>query len=391
MKLKRTPSIDPALNLFLRFLVKRSDRQGFTLIELLVSMIITSLIVVGLLSVVVNILQTNQRDASRSDTQRDIQMAMDYIARDVREATYVYGASATESCLHNYNSAARTRGQAGQCTGLLAFLPSFLTVDDNRPVLAFWKPEPLPDGLRRLCKTSAASVGIAVATGAEDPLGKTPCVAQRMYTLVVYSINKEEPTTGFRWSGKSRITRYQLPHFTESAALGAISGGWASPIAKDKRPLTWPIGTSIDLVTNVGIKNDNVQNTKVAMETNPALNMVLTDFLDDKTEVYQAGGGHCPIGFESPSGVSSLIGGKTFNSAFYACVRSGNLAGGGGGAFGEAVDAANSAGQGINAEVHLVLRGNAAGRGGIPVATGDVPFQMETRVMSRGVFGKLAN
>ena len=138
MKLKYFPTKPPISPLLLRFLITRSGGQGFTLLELLIAMVIGSIIVSTLLYGVVNILQTDQRDASRSDTQRDMQMAMDYITRDVREATYVYGvtqdtitnpdgstsvAPNKESCLYDYGTSSTTRGTSGKCTGLLNYLP----------------------------------------------------------------------------------------------------------------------------------------------------------------------------------------------------------------------------------------------------------------------------
>ncbi len=403
MKLKHTPTQDLKPNLLLRFLVKRSDRNGFTLLELLIAMVISSIVVSGLLSLVVNILQTNQRDASRSDTQRDMQMAMDYIVRDVREAAYVYGVTQAtnadgtlgnkESCLHSYGDAL-DRGRNSRCTGLLSFLPPFLTSPNNIPVLAFWKPEPLPSGMRTSCRANSQNVGKLLGeTGFNADLNAVPCVSQRMYTLVVYSLNTQ-PAGTFSWKGKARITRYQLPNFTEIAVVGprAVNPGWAAPIAKDKRPLTWPVGDT-STATNI-----NVQNRVLDIGQDPTLNVVLTDFVDFKTDIISTTyvpkssttGGHCPSGFDSPNGFST---GARFNSAFYVCVRSGSLtsAPGTNTATAAAIEAAAAAGQGLNPEVHIVLRGNAAGRGGIPTLTGEVPFQMETRVLSRGAFGKFSN
>ena len=402
MKLKYIPSPNLKLNVLLRSLVTRSDRNGFTLLELLIAMVISSIVVSTLLALVVNILQTNQRDASRSDTQRDMQMAMDYIVRDVREATYVYGVTQStnaagtldpkESCLYAYGEAAALdRGQKSKCTGLLSFLPRFLTSPDNIPVLAFWKPESLPSSLRNACRAAASNVGKLVGEpGYSAALNAVPCVSQRMYTLVVYSLNTE-PASGFSWKGKARIKRYQLPNFSEGAVIATdvVYPGWAAPIAKDKRPLTWPVG-DLSTATNINVQNGTPVET-------PGFNVVLTDFVDYKSdaisttykETTSANGGHCPSGFDSPSGFS----GAKFNSAFYVCVRSGSLtaATGATAATAAAVQAAAAAGQGINPEVHIVLRGNAAGRGGIPLLAGDVPFQMETRVLSRGVYGKLSN
>ena len=74
------------------------------------------------------------------------------------------------------------------------------------------------------------------------------------------------------------------------------------------------------------------------------------------------------------------------------CVRSGSLnVPGASAATASVAQAAAAAGQGLNPEVNIVMRGNAAGQGGIPLLSGDVSFQMETRVLSRGVYGKLSN
>jgi len=362
-------------------------------------MIISSIVVSGLLYLVVEIMGANQRDASRSDTQRDLQMAMDYIARDVREATFVYGVTQAtkadgtldtkESCLYAYSDAL-VRGQSSKCTGLLSFLPPFLTSTTNIPVLAFWKPESLPSTMRSACKTNAQNVGKSSnETGYNAALNAIPCVSQQMYTLVVYSLNTA-PAVGFNWRGKARITRYQLPNFSESAVIATgIYPGWAAPIAKDKRPLTWPVGDKTDSATNVVTPNVNVQNGIPA--TVSTLNTVLTDFvdykIDDASTTYQEG--YCPSGFDSPSGFS----GARFNSAFYVCVRSGSASApiGASAATTGVTQAAAAAGQGLNPEVNIVMRGNAAGQGGIPLLSGDVSFQMETRVLSRGVYGKLSN
>ena len=403
MKLKYFPAKPPISPLLLRFLVTRSIGSGFTLLELLIAMVIGSTIVSTLLYGVVNILQTDQRDASRSDTQRDMQMAMDYITRDVREATYVYGitqdttinADGTttlgpkESCLYDYGASSLTRGTNGKCTGLLNYLPAFLKGANNRPVLAFWKAESLPSTMQTNCKSRAGDVGKILGEGGYSAtLNATPCVAQRMYTLVVYSLNTEPNAI---WRGKARIMRYQLPHFTESAAIGAITPGWVAPISKDKRPRTWPVGNG---TKPSGDPDPNANLQYVAPETTGNLNQVLTDFVDNpKIPLPAYTSGYCPNGFDAPNGFTDSGFNAAFNPAFYVCVRSGALtaAAGSSSSASLATEAAEAAGQGINPEVHIVLKGNAAGRGGIPLLTGEVPFQMETRVLSRGAFGKLSN
>ena len=378
---------DKHLRMVLRMLPKRTDRRGFTLIELLVAILISGLIVSGLLYLVVEVLGINQKDAARSDTQRDMQLAMDYITRDLREAFYVYGTeiegTSVESCLAD-RADADTRGANSLCTGLLAYLPDHLKLANNIPVLAFWKPESLPDGVSAYCKANAPSIGVVVrdASGVpkENPVDRVPCVAQRMYTLVVYSLNTDN--TGGIWKGRARIKRYALPHFAESTT-NTKKSGWVAPVASDdKRPLSWPFGKSdngtVDLQQNPSSANTSITTIPKAgsPENTPAESVVLTDFVDYALDAAAnpvppfaispiptetVNSGYCPYGFE----VANF---KAFRPEFYACVRRASV--------------------NENPEVRVVIKGNAAGRGAIPYATGDVPFQMEAQVTGRGVYSK---
>ncbi len=382
MKSLRSSRQNIQLKMLLRFFSKGNDRGGFTLIELLVAMLISGLIVSGLLYLVVEVLGINQKDASRNDTQRDIQLATDYITRDLREAFYVYGTEVETdvagnqvltSCLSEKADAA-VRGALGQCTGLLNYLPDHLkpskTGNQNIPVLAFWKPEPLPEAVTSYCKANAASIGLTVVA---NPVDRVPCVAQRMYTLVVYSLNIEN-NTGI-WKGQARIKRYALPHFPESAATGIKNAGWVAPVASDdKRPLSWPFGKADGGIVDL---QGNAASATIPAAGNPANNatdnVILTDFVNYEykngvfappiklTPTIATNSGYCPAGFE----VANY---ETFRPEFYACVRRASI--------------------NENPEVRVVIKGNAAGRGGIALKTGDVPFQMESHVIGRAAYGK---
>lgn len=380
MKSLRSSGQNIQLKMLLRFFSKGNGRGGFTLIELLVAMLISGLIVSGLLYLVVEVLGINQKDASRSDTQRDMQLAMDYITRDLREAFYVYGTeidvdpttgnpTALVSCLDaSPTIPAATRGASQLCTGLLSYLPAHLQNANNIPVLAFWKPEPLPADVTKYCRDNATSIGLTVVNNAVD---RVPCVAQRMYTLVVYSLNTEN-SSGI-WKGRARIKRYALPHFPESSVSGAKTPGWVAPVASDdKRPLSWPFGKAdggfVDLQASAASATIPAAGIPA---NNPIENIVLTDFVDYNNAVVTGpvsplptittNSGYCPAGFE----VANY---RRFRPEFYACVRRASV--------------------NENPEVRVVIKGNAAGRGSIPLNTGEVPFQMESHVIGRAAYGK---
>ncbi|TAN85658.1 MAG: prepilin-type N-terminal cleavage/methylation domain-containing protein, partial [Phormidium sp. SL48-SHIP] len=77
-RLTEKPTLNPANN------------SGFTLTEILVSMIIAGLVMSGLLGLMVELLTSDARETARTETQREMQMALDYISSDIRESVYVY-------------------------------------------------------------------------------------------------------------------------------------------------------------------------------------------------------------------------------------------------------------------------------------------------------------
>jgi prepilin-type N-terminal cleavage/methylation domain-containing protein len=204
--------------------------SGFTLIELLVALIVGSIITTLMLGFTVQLMSNNQREASRSDTQREVQSAIDYINRDVREAVYVYDGD----CLRTVG--AKSFGTPptpdNTCPGILPSLPGELNFADNLPVLAFWRLEPLTEQVLTACKNNANDI---VTKGKASAFATLPCTARKMYTLVVYSLNRKVGDD--TWRGRSRITRYTLPQFTEGKGT-AQTPGWYSPLVTGFP--TWP-------------------------------------------------------------------------------------------------------------------------------------------------------
>ncbi|OUC13772.1 MAG: hypothetical protein B0A82_15865 [Alkalinema sp. CACIAM 70d] len=372
----------------LRWSLKVRSTSGFTLLELLVALAIGSLIVTGLLYGVVELMQTNQRDASRSDTQREVQSALDYMARDLKEAVYVYDGRCLQG--DGANPFNKTAGQK-RCPGVLNYVPAALNDATSLPVLAFWRVDPLPQNLIDRCRTTAGTANAATA------LQGVPCISQRMYTLVVYTLNSDNSTK--LWQGRSRITRYELPQFTTDSVSGAgaptLTPGWVNPLQGQTTFETWPWGSDAP-----GVATQNLQAKNGGRPTSTVNNLVLIDFVDNRTAarpiqpiVANATSGVpgdanngwstlCPTpaydsanptqgGFIMSPGNDLATGAKS-TLGFYTCVRG--------------ADANN-----LNQEVAVYIRGNAAGRPGIPVAvgSGNLPFLMETRVLTRGAIGKV--
>jgi prepilin-type N-terminal cleavage/methylation domain-containing protein len=244
--------------------------SGFTLIELLVALIVGAIITTLILGFTVSLMSNNQRESARSNTQREVQAAIDYINRDVREAVYVYDGECLRTTGVKTSAVPPTPvTPANQCAGLLNYLPNELNNTDgtNLPVLAFWRLDPLPDQLlTNVCGNAATAKAIVDRTlPVGSPIGNVPCVGRKMYTLVVYSLNRSNPAT---WNGRSRITRYTLAPYTDGNGTTATPG-WYSPLATSFP--NWPY----DPVTKAlpGGRATNWTGN----------NQVLVDFIDDRT------------------------------------------------------------------------------------------------------------
>jgi prepilin-type N-terminal cleavage/methylation domain-containing protein len=358
-----------------------TDRRssGFTLIELLVALIIGAIITTLVLGFTVSLMRNNQREASRSNTQREVQAALDYINRDVREAVYVYDGE----CLRTTgikSPTATPATAANTCPGLLNYLPADLNTATNLPILAFWRLDPLPDQLlTSVCGDPATARSITNSNPAlrplpGSPIDKLPCVGRKMYTLVVYSLNNNEPNPNDRiWNGRSRITRYTLAPYTDGNGT-TETVGWYSPLATSFP--NWPYNAS---------PRNGAPNLPTTRAANWAgNNQVLVDFIDDRpSDSSTTNIAECPtvnnIAKETEGGFYATpaqggAGGYAAAAAlsrrtFYACVRGGDRAS-------------------LNQEVIVRIQGNAAGQPGVALNQGNVPVTMETRILTRGVLEK---
>ncbi|MBD2074854.1 prepilin-type N-terminal cleavage/methylation domain-containing protein [Phormidium sp. FACHB-592] len=352
----------------------RSQRKhpttGFTLLELLISVFIGGIITSTLLYSVVELLKVNQRESSRAETQREMQLAMDYISAELRQAVFVYDGS----CLTGTGTFA-----ADACPGVTNFLPTAIntqptgTAAGTTPVLAFWRVDPLPQVLINLCAANAANLNLTTNPNPPAGINGVPCLSRRTYSLVVYYL--DTTNTGGTWAGRARLKRYALTQFT---ATGAPNTGWVDPTTTNNKFLGWPYEATGNNLQTAGTLSDGSTNPYAGAIAGVAVNPpVLVDFVDTpvtpgSTATACPGdsvtAGSLPPFVRSPSG--------TTVTSFYACVRGGGFTAG----------IQNNTG-GRNQETAVFLRGNAAGRAGVP-STAKVVFDLQTRVLSRGSFEK---
>jgi prepilin-type N-terminal cleavage/methylation domain-containing protein len=321
------------------FSSRRGDSiKGFTLLELLVTTAIAGGIVSGLLFIVVQLMSVDQRESAQSETQREMQLALNYISTEMRDAVYVY----TGKALAEEDPPSTPPRRDGK--SLMEFLPANL-VTNSFPVIAFWKQQPFPDAVKVACAGSAPPAGVTCTNGSS-------------YSLVVYSLSTNNPDG--TWKGKARITRYAL---TEFNSQGIATTGYINPGVYNNNFESWPYGT-----TETGLVN--LQTARPGNVTPAAL----VDFVDTISPA-----GECPDDPLTPDkdyvispklGTAIIPPITTDIRSFYACVK----------------DRVNNLGD--SQDVLIYLRGNVAGRPGSSLASPFLPT-LETRVLSRGVLGRI--
>lgn len=129
----------------LRLLLKSQHQQnrsgvaqtekGMTLIELLIGTVMAFLIITPMLSFVVDMLNTDRREQIKSNTEQDIQAAVDFIAQDLSQAIYIYD---NNTVLNGPNTTP---------TGIFAIRDKLPNKPNQTPVLVFWKRQQLRNSL----------------------------------------------------------------------------------------------------------------------------------------------------------------------------------------------------------------------------------------------------
>ena len=167
--------------------------KGMTLIELLIGTVMAFLIITPMLAFVVDMLNTDRREQVKSNTEQDIQAAVDFIAQDLSQAIYIYD--------NNPN------------TGIPAikkFLPP--TGDDKIPILVFWKRQILE---KSLPVNTTLTPQPTDCDAKAKPGEKGDCNDTYVLSLVAYYQFKNKDETWCQPSGgadtcPTRIARYHV-------------------------------------------------------------------------------------------------------------------------------------------------------------------------------------
>jgi hypothetical protein len=282
--------------------------KGMTLVELLVGSIMAFLIITPMLGFVVDMLNTDRREQVKSNTEQDLQAAVDFIAQDLSQAIYIYDNSAI-----NVGTPA-IRNQ----------LPD--NGDINRtPILVFWKRQQIKNAIPvNIALTATPSK--CVPTALPGKAGE--CNDTYVLSLVAYYQFKDSDAIWCQPSGSpatcpTRIARYEIRDGVKNPSSSDPTNPYYSLTESKEHPpdkafnKSFNINKPTDFVTNSG-------------ELGPLQHQVLVNYIDhspgptpiDQAECQKALGNPTDTSGVAPKPVEEKtlkIADGTVNS-FYACV-----------------------------------------------------------------------
>lgn len=250
---------------FINIFRRQHKSAGFTLIELLVTVAIGWIVISGLIYFVVQLLRSDQQEFARTQTERDMSAALNYMTSELQEATYVYEGECLGTAARGAPSTSASPNP-GYCPGLQSVIAS--TQPNLTPVLAFWKLEQLP-----YVQNPTGNDQLPSNCTAGDTTCQSLLITRNSYTLVVYSV---ETTSNPTWEGPSRIVRYQLRQYSNLRGMQQTQG-YADP--SQTGFTSWPRTNTGNLPSgysnpdyNEEVLVDLVDTTKAATCSNEDLN-----------------------------------------------------------------------------------------------------------------------
>ncbi|MCC5634271.1 hormogonium polysaccharide secretion pseudopilin HpsC [Nostoc sp. CHAB 5844] len=273
----------------LKYFKKYDQTNGFTLIELLVAMILAFLVITPLMLFMMSILDSDRQEQAKTTTEQEIQAALDYIARDLQQAVYIYDA---DGVTRNRNTTDIT------LSGIQDQIPPVKTAtncsDANvcKPILVFWKREFLAD-----------SVGVSSATDSVKDDGYA-------YSLVAYYLINNTSGNNTTWSKQARIGRFQIRGRVNAANANTV--GLASDTGFNPPPLD-PNITGATLKERMNQWQTALTSGQNYGTNNPVVTLV--DYISTTSPTISTNtAGVCPGTNASPK----LVG--TVASGFFTCI-----------------------------------------------------------------------
>jgi len=246
---------------------------GFTLVELLIALAMSSVMITVLLQFMINIITTDSDEQIKINSEQEIQIALDYISRDLQQAIYIYDAAGIDKIKSQLR---------------------YPSDDTKTPILVFWK-------------RNFVSQVITTTSGKDDAF---------VYSLVAYYLIKDNNTN---WSQSARIAKWEVKDGVEVSTGGVTCPGYTKNYVADNCPNPGFAPFNIAQYNTVEDAMNKWQKSGTAY-TDAA--DVLIDYVDQTTDSPPAA--TCPANTTTPPITWSTIKPSNGMTGFYACVDKAN-------------------------------------------------------------------
>ena len=242
--------------------------KGMTLVELLVGSIMAFLIITPMIGFVVDMLNTDRREQVKSNTEQDIQAAVDFIAQDLSQAIYIYDKRALDGPPGLNEQPVRPQ------------LPQ--DTNGGQPILVFWKRQQLRNSL---------PINPTVANSVKPKQCETQnqkCNDTYVLSLVAYyQITNNNSSTWCQPAGgpcPSRIVRYEIRDGIDQVIDPSVPGG-VTPYGSANTTLAQQTDPAFN--TSFNLNNPTVNVTTPANFGSPQSGaqkpQVLVNYIDNST------------------------------------------------------------------------------------------------------------
>lgn len=200
--------------------------SGFTLIELLVAALIASLMVAVMLGFLVGVLDTDRKETVKTNAQEELQAAISYIADDMQEAIYVYGAEGLAAInsqlphMQTVSPSAECNQTSNTCTPILVFWKRFTFDPNSTATYSAASATPTTEivGCMPYVNNPAAVLPASQTELNDCRANSTTARAYGRdtytYALVAYYLKNDDPTIASNntsgWSQTARILRWEI-------------------------------------------------------------------------------------------------------------------------------------------------------------------------------------
>jgi len=249
--------------------------KGMTLVELLVGSIMAFLIITPMLAFVVDMLNTDRREQVKSNTEQDIQAAVDFIAQDLSQAIYIYDGKGIQDIKNQLPDSSNT---------------------NRTPILVFWKRQQIKNAV-----PINSTVKAKKPSDCKDTNNLGQCNDTYVLSLVAYYQFKDTQATWCQPQGgtcPTRIARYEIRDGVKNPSSSNPAQPYYDPTDPNEYAPDQAFNPSFD------ISKPTLNVTKPGAAPEP--HQVLVNYIDHSSGPTPTASNECQIALGNPKDTTGV-------------------------------------------------------------------------------------